>query len=72
MPRAVPRPNTRRKLTPHGLVTARVDAPTDQDSAIFDVFCRPLANQFEVSAQAMRIRLEELLLLRRVKGEMLF
>jgi hypothetical protein len=42
------------------------------EDAVFEKFCRPLAGKFEVSAQALRIRLEELELLSRTSGETLF
>lgn len=42
------------------------------ENATMERFCRPLADQFEVSAEAMRIRLEELKLLFRRLPDMLF
>lgn len=49
-------------------------ATTDEqlDNAVKEEFCRPLAVKFQVSAEAMRIRLEELNLLVRKKDAMLF
>ena len=42
------------------------------DNILFETFCRPIANRFEVSAQAMRIRLEQLGMLLRKKENLLF
>lgn len=47
-----------------GLDASAVSYPEQQ--IVFERFCRPLANHFTVSAQAMRIRLEELELLVKV------
>jgi hypothetical protein len=44
----------------------------ERDLAVKEDFCRPLAAEFEVSAEAMRIRLEQLNLLVRRKEAMLF
>lgn len=42
------------------------------DDEMMELFCQPLAQQFQVSAQAMRIRLEELELLTRKRQNLLF
>lgn len=42
------------------------------DEMLMERFCRPLADQFGVSAEAMRIRLEEMQLLLRTKDAWLF
>ena len=44
----------------------------DKDNAIKEEFCRPLASRFQVSPEAMRIRLEKLELLVKEKPAMLF
>jgi len=49
---------------------ARANGCSDEE--IMEDFCRPLAEQFQVSGQAMRIRLEELELLLREKRNTLF
>ena len=41
-------------------------------NAMFEHVCRPLAEQFQVSAEAMRIRLEEIGFLKRKKENTLF
>jgi len=51
----------------HGDMTAE-----QADHDLMENFCRPLAGQFGVSGEAMRIRLEELDLLLREKPRMLF
>ena len=52
---------------------SRGAAPTHvTDEDLMDEFCRPLAETFQVSAEAMRIRLNELELLVRTKTNMLF
>lgn len=52
---------------------SRGAAPTHvTDEDLMDEFCRPLAETFQVSAEAMRIRLNELELLLRTKTNMLF
>jgi hypothetical protein len=50
---------------------ARADHRT-AENAVLDMFVRPLAETFEVSAEAMRIRLEEVGLLLRQRAQMLF
>jgi len=42
------------------------------DETLMEEFCRPLAGMFQVSAQAMRIRLEEIELLTREEAKTLF
>ena len=44
----------------------------DKDNAIKEEFCRPLASRFQVSPEAMRIRLEKLELFVKEKPAMLF
>ena len=46
--------------------------PDEPDEHVMETFCRPLADQFHVSGQAMRIRLEKLGLLTRGKESTLF
>lgn len=52
-------------------VNLRSDKNTNQ-SAAMEIFCKPLAARFEVSAEAMRIRLEKLGLLLRERSNTLF
>lgn len=64
-------------LVPMDLGQLRCDdgatpAGESYDDALMERFCRPLAERFEVSAEAMRYRLEELELLVREKGALLF
>lgn len=54
------------------LPAAVTAGPRDQANARLEAFCRPLAQRFEVSAEAMRIRLEELGLLLRERPALLF
>lgn len=49
-----------------------VSGPRDPASARFETFCKPFAQRFEVSAEAMRIRLERLGLLLRERPATLF
>lgn len=49
-----------------------VSGPRDAASARFETFCKPFAQRFEVSAEAMRIRLEKLGLLLRERPATLF
>jgi hypothetical protein len=49
-----------------------VKGEANKDDAIKEEFCRPLANQFQVSPEAMRIRLEKLDLIVKDKPAMLF
>jgi len=44
----------------------------EKDDAIREAFCKPLADQFQVSAEAMRIRLEQLKLFVRERTATLF
>ncbi len=44
----------------------------NMDNAMMEWFCRPLADQFQVSAEAMRIRLEDMRLLLREREASLF
>lgn len=53
----------------HGNVATTDD---ERDMGLKEEFCRPLAVRFQVSAEAMRIRLEELKLLVRKKDALLF
>lgn len=46
--------------------------PKRNENATLEMFCRPLADAFEVSAEAMRIRLEQMGFLRRSTEPMLF
>ncbi|MCA9177195.1 MAG: ImmA/IrrE family metallo-endopeptidase, partial [Planctomycetales bacterium] len=45
---------------------------SDKENAIKEEFCRPLASRFQVSPEAMRIRLEKLELIVKEKSAMLF
>lgn len=54
------------------LPPATAVAGRDPANATLDRFCKPLAERFEVSAEAMRIRLEKLGLLMRERSNTLF
>jgi len=54
------------------LPPARASAGRDPASATLEQFAKPLAERFEVSAEAMRIRLEKLGLLMRERPNLLF
>lgn len=51
-----------REILPPGYAARRLSpgSSTNDDRSAMEYFCRPLADRFEVSAQAMRIRLESL------------
>ena len=50
----------------------RATTDAEKDNAVKEEFCRPLARQFQVSPEAMRIRLETLKLIVNEKPKMLF
>lgn len=59
-------------LDPVALDDLRASEQEGTDDVVFERFCRPLADEFKVSAEAMRIRLEEMELLVHEKPNLLF